>query len=372
MATMRETGAAGAVATGAVSSYDVPFAGGAQARFDVANAGGGVNGRQIVATKADDQSSSSVTLASVKGLVESQGVFAVLSGAPPYEVSMLPYEVANNIPEFEPFVVDPLFATAKNLFSIEGAWDQASGGSLNGPVIAQFLKQKGVHTAAIFATPDPASEGAANGYISSMEKDGIKVVYSTNAAPYTAFDATNYGLRLKQAHPDAVIFPIGLPPSISIVKAMTQQGFTPKVSLLTTGYDPSALGTGITGAWTSVSYTPWLGTVSALSTGAQTFRKAMAQYQPQTQLGLFAPAGWATVDLFVHVLQLAGSCPTRAGLISAMRAVSSYNPGGIMPTNVQYSPGLAPDGNPVNCSYFVQVQASSFTQTSTPVCTPIS
>ena len=53
---------------------------------------------------------------------------------------------------------------------------------------------------------------------------------------------------------------------ISVVKGMTQQGFTPNVTLLATGYDPSVFTAGIggPGMYTTSNYVPYLGSVAQL------------------------------------------------------------------------------------------------------------
>ena len=76
------------------------------------------------------------------------------------------------------------------------------------------------------------------------------------------------------------------------MKAMSQQGFTPKLTLLTTGYDPKALGAGLTGTYTLLSSTPYLGPISQLAPAAQQFRQGMAKYAPTTGLGLYGVGGW--------------------------------------------------------------------------------
>ena len=202
----------------------------------------------------------------------------------------------------------------------------------------------------------------------AVGKDGIKVVYENDAIGFSSFDATSVAIRLKQVKPDGVVFPIGLAPTISIVRSMQQQNFTPKLTLLTTGYDPAALSAGIGGTYTIAGYVPYLGPISELSAPAQQFRNTMAQYYPKVDLGGAAPGGWAAASEFLYALQLAGKCPTRAGIISAMRAQTAYNAGGLEPAAVQYTPGITPNGNPVNCEYFVKINSDSFSVPKAPIC----
>ena len=95
----------------------------------------------------------------------------------------------------------------------------------------------------------------------------------------------------------------------------------------------------------------------------------MAKYEPQASVGLAAPDGWVAADLFLHVRQLAGQCPTQAAVISKMRGVTSYNAGGLEPSAIRYAPGVTPDGNPSTCMEFVGINKDSFAATAPPVCT---
>ena len=198
---------------------------------------------------------------------------------------------------------------------------------------------------------------------------GLTIVYQDLAVPYSAFDATSVALRVKQAAPDATIAGLSIQATVSILKSLQQQNVPTKVNLITTGYDPSVLSVGIAGTTTTASYVPYLGSVSTLSAPAQAFRNAMAQYEPKTNLGLYAVGGYATGSLFLHGLELAGKCPTQAGYVSALRSVTSYNPGGMDPGPINYAPNsISADGSPINCEYFVKINTSSFSVPTAPIC----
>ena len=182
-------------------------------------------------------------------------------------------------------------------------------------------------------------------------------------------DSTESWAGLKQVAPDATVQGLALAASISIVKSLQQQGVHPKVNLITTGYDPSVLSAGITGTTTTANYVPYLGPISSLAPPAQAFRNAMAKYEPKTNLGLYAVAGYATGSLFLHGLELAGKCPTQAGFVSALRSETSYNPGGVAPQALGFAPNaISPDGGPESCLYFVNINTNSFSVPGKPVC----
>ena len=354
--------------SGVESSYDGVFTPSAKAAIDAANAAGGVNGRQIVAVDADDQSSPTAGLSAVEGLVQSNGVFAVLNGSS-VAPTIFPYLAQKGVPTFDVLPDSPLFGTDQNLFTAEGSWAPNNAGE----EVSAFLQQLGITTVADFAHATPAGEAAANAINSAAEKNGVKVLYQDSAVPLQSFDVTTVALRLKQLQPQAVIEPLGVTPAISVIHSMQQQGFTPKATILVTGLDPNFLTAGITvPAYVETNFVQYLGSIGSLAPAAQAFREGMAKYAPGvTSLALYAAGGWATGSLFVHALQLAGKCPTRAGMISAMRAVSSYNPGGLEASAFSFVPtASSPDGGSMKCVNFVKISNGSFVNPSAPTCAP--
>ena len=220
-----------------------------------------------------------------------------------------------------------------------------------------------------FSHPDPASLGFSSAIASAVKGDGLKIVYQDLAVPYSSFDATSVALGVKQAAPDATIAGLSIQATVSILQSLKQQSVQTKVNLITTGYDPSVLSAGLAGTETTASYVPYLGSISSLPAPAQAFRNAMAKYEPTTNLGLYAIGGYAVGELFLHGLQLAGTCPTQAGFISALRAVTSYNPGDMLPAAIDYAPSSeSADGNTINCEYFVKINTDSFSVPTAPVC----
>ena len=97
--------------TGSFAASGGAFGSGARAAIEAANASGGVHGRKIDEVDADNQSQPGTALAAAQGLVESNGVMALINGAAS-ATPMLPYVNANKIPVFSWGAIDPSFATA--------------------------------------------------------------------------------------------------------------------------------------------------------------------------------------------------------------------------------------------------------------------
>ena len=132
--------------TGALTSTGTPFEPGAKVAIDQQNAAGGINGRKIVEVDADGASTEAGELAAAQGLIQSNNVFALVSGV--NSALATQYEVTNNIPTFNLFAVNPSYATAPNLFSTLGAFEATIG---QGPGAVVFAKSLGAQTVAVTA-----------------------------------------------------------------------------------------------------------------------------------------------------------------------------------------------------------------------------
>jgi branched-chain amino acid transport system substrate-binding protein len=77
---------------------------------------------------------------------------------------------------------------------------------------------------------------------------------------------------------------------------------------------------------------------------------------------------WLGADLMIKGLQMAGSNPTRAGIIAALRQVKGYDGGGLQPETTDYSNIFGHD-RPTTCSYALKAGPTGFDMASiTPIC----
>ena len=71
----------------------------------------------------------------------------------------------------------------------------------------------------------------------------------------------------------------------------------------------------------------------------------------------------------IYTLRAVGrQLPNRGSIVSAIRSEKSYNPGGITANSIQFTPGLTPDGNPLNCLYIMSISNTAFSIPKTPIC----
>ena len=333
--------------TGAIAATGAPFIPGAKAAIDQQNAKGGINGRKIEEVDADGASTENTELSAAKGLIESNSVFAIVNGSA--SALTMTYESTLATPIFSNFPTGPLYATAKNLFSIEGSYtttvSQAAGAVL-------FAKSLGAQSVAVLSHNSQTGIGVSQSVVAKAVASGMKSAYTNFAIPLTSFDATSVAIAIKAANAEAVFMELALPAAVSIVKALQTQGYTPKFIHIPTGYAASGLTAGIVGTYGTSYFVPYIGDIGSLPQPAQDFRNALAKYAPNATTEQYTVGGYTAATLAMHAIQLAGNCPTQEGATTAMRAVKAYNPAGLIPQDLQFSPGDTPNGDPQRCFFY--------------------
>ena len=86
--------------------------------------------------------------------------------------------------------------------------------------------------------------------------------------------------------------------------------------------------------------------------GLATYAKGM-QAAGLNPYGANPPLGYAGADTMIKGLKLAGRCPTRQSVISALHNAKSITGGGLIPEPINYNTALTPNGNPARCLWFI-------------------
>jgi ABC-type branched-subunit amino acid transport system substrate-binding protein len=318
------------------------------------NAAGGVDGRQLVLVTADDQSNPVQAATAARGLV-SNNVFGIVTEGQ-NDSPMYPYLQQNNVPVMEANGIDSAYLTDRNAF--------APAGIALAPYVststAKFLQSKGVTNLAILAHSVPASAAGGRVQVGAAKSVGIKTGLELNNVPFTSSDLTADALQMKRLGIDGIYAPVANQAAVSIATAVKQQGVPIKAMVLASIYDPAYLKVpALAGAWTN---SPSVPLSSTSSPAVQKYTSALAKYSPGTDpYEQFALYGYEDVQLMVYGLQHAGACPTRSSFINNLRAVNSYDEGGLLLSPQSFTPGLTPNGSPSSlCAWFVQIQPSGF------------
>jgi branched-chain amino acid transport system substrate-binding protein len=338
----------GAIAdiSGLYASATGPFADGVEARIDYQNAQGGVNGRKINLSVADDQSTTTGNLAASQQLVEARHVVGIISGSSftagggSYLKSVgLPVVGYASTLEFQ---TDPNFISNTNAMS--GPETTTDTSQLWG----EFLKSKGATTVYSVGSGDPQGAAAAEALIASSQAVGLKEGVLTTDLPIGTTNFTSEAVKAKQAGVDTLALPLNLNSSIVVIQAMRQAGVNVKVALLMAGYDPSVAktaGSVVNNATFAIPFAPFELNLPA----QQTYEQALAKYTKGT-VGMFTMEGWLAADLMVTGIQKAGACPTSVAILNAIRGLRGYDADGLQaPTSFNTPTG------PLTCDYFVTV-----------------
>lgn len=316
---------------------------GLDARLGLANAAGGVHGREIVYRLGDDGGSPARNTRVTADLVQ-QNVFGLLSITVALGDSLGGLE-AQGIP-----VTGLAIAAWKrhsNLFSY--AFETSP------QTVARYIREAGGKKVGFLVT------GAAASVLQATEP------YRTalNAAGLTTTDTISYATgadspavvaqRLADSGADALLGFTSPQDFADIMQASRRQGLNLAASVSLSGYDRTllpTLGKDLAGVSIPVYFRPF----EAGGESLDRYRDAMSRFSPEAPQSEqeYAMYGYIFADMFVRGLELAGPCPTRGGFIDALRGESAYDGGGLLaPVDL----GRNAD-QPLSCYAFVQVDPS--------------
>ncbi len=348
--------------TGDAASTFADTSQGAQARIDLQNAHGGVDGRTIHMTTADDQSSTTQALTASQALVDNDHVFGVM-GVSAFLFAAYKQLQTEGVPVTGGGFDGPEWGEQPNtnMFTFTPV-DAKYPGSPPFTVTGQFFKSIGSTNVAEFASQTPSSVGAAQSAKTSVLAAGLKNTYQDLNFPFGGVDFTAQMLQLKQQGVDAAYCVCVESSDLALSTAAKDAGVALK-QILATGYDqqtlddPAAVSAAQGQYFTTVTVPFELGTAPTAEMLA-----AMKQYVGYTGTvpDYGQVEGWLSADLMISGLQLAGANPTRTSFIDGLRTDTSYTGGGLLPNPVNSS--LAEFGTVprTQCTYYVQLQGNKF------------
>jgi branched-chain amino acid transport system substrate-binding protein len=346
--------------TGDDSSNSITIPKGFAARIDAQNAAGGVDGRQITYIVEDDQSNPAQAPTAAQAAVNA-GVFAIDYNSP-FAFGAIRYMTQAGIPVVGGAYDGPEWSQPQNypnMFS----WTPAIFASY--PVYttdAQFIKnQGGTRIASVGYGVSPSSAATAKGIGPAATAVGISAPYIDSSLPFGTVDVTAIALEMKADHIDSLYGPIDPNTLLAIIEAAKQTGVDLKVSDMSTGYgedfltDPGALATAQGAYMITNSQVP----VELNTPATMAEQAAFAKYEGFTGIPDFGwTEGYASADLLIKGLEVAGQNPTRKSFIDNLRQVTSYNVEGLASNTVDYS--TVQDIPSQECGYYVQLEGKGF------------
>jgi len=336
---------------------------GTEAYAAYVNSRGGVDGRKIVVSSANDQFQGALNRQEVHNVIQTD--FASVGGLSLEDSFSEPLIAAN--PGFPDITasLDPATERLPNNFSPS----PASDGWPTGPLL--YFKQRYptqiAHTATVIADL-PSTELAWANEKKAMQHLGYKVLYDP-ALPATTTDFTAQVLAMKNAGVQ-ILFLEQEPQNYAsaIFRDLGQQNFHPVVVLGAPSYNSQLIGNSggpqaVDGAYLEQAASLYLGEDVAQIPAIATFNAWVQLVSPGFKPDFFALAGWLCGELFVDALRNAGTNPSRGSLLQALRKITAFNSGNLIPVS-------NPAGKvPITCYLLGQVTEGKFRRLDDPPAT---
>jgi ABC-type branched-subunit amino acid transport system substrate-binding protein len=282
---------------------------GAKARFERANAEGGVNGRKInfIGT-LDDGQDPSRNSQQAQVLVDQKKVFAAVP------------VMSSNTNYLDTFCQKtvPFFGWGFNTaycgnvlgFGITGCQFAAGGVTQNSfadEIKSMFGGVEGKHTIAFIGIDNDSARAGITALSQAASAAGLDVVYDKSPVPLAGVvDATpivNAVMTSNNGGPPDVVFHVtDLQSIIKIASGLKGAGFTGKQ--ISPIYDPRLAGVkDLEGLYSNV---PWMPAVDGTYAPNKQMIDDVNKYAPGTALGLATMAGYWAADMFINAAQKTG------------------------------------------------------------------
>jgi len=341
-----------------------------EARLDLQNAEGGVNGHKLVPLVIDDQTSPTEIATAVQDAL-SKGVIGIVSNSVLMFLAAK-YPQQAGIPVTGSYTDGPEWGTQPytNMFaSDEGSVDPKYPANTG---IDSFLKSHGGTVLGAYGYGiSPTSTRAAEGAAIAATHLGVKVGVLNTTVPLGSVAFTSDALTAKQDHVNALVPYLDNNSNYALAEALRQAGVKLKAVVFATGYQPDVIHSP---AWSSLQgdyflsiYRPW----ALPNAGTEQMQAAMEKYAgfSRSDFPSFGQyEAWAGADLMIKGLELAGKNPTRPAVIKDLRQLKSYTANGILAEPINYSTIFGHD-LPHQCSWVMQADKNGFVPVSSqPVC----
>jgi len=322
--------------TGVASSGFLTSKLGIDAYLNHLNAAGGVNGYKIKYILGDTNSTPTGALTAVQKLVQQNNVFAIVENSSDF-FGAEPYALAQGIPVVGSGIDGTYWGDPKktNIFDAAGPTNEDYELAAQG----QFMKSQGVtKCASLGYAGSPSSALAAQGFVVSCQKAGLKSGYLNTQFPFGSTNVGPIALAMKAAGVDGLFLPTVPSTSFALVEALHLLGAKLKAVLLPTGYggdflsSPAAIAAG-----QGLDFEP-IGLPAEANTPATRQRAAdLASVGVTTDPTFAEQFDFLVLSAFVAGLKAAGANPTRQSFMAAMSKITNFDAEGLLaPSTVNF------------------------------------
>jgi branched-chain amino acid transport system substrate-binding protein len=356
--------------TGPGASEFSQAAAGFNARIALQNAKGGVDDHKLEGMVLDDQTSPSMVATAVQ-VALSRGVIGIVSDSPLFfEGDKYPNH--DGVPVTGGFFDGPEWGQKPftNMFA-------ADVGSVNPkyPVntgIGAFMKSHGGTVVCSYGYGvSPSSARSADGTALSFAHVHGKVGVLDTSVPFGSTDMTTEALVAKQKGCNAFYAGLDDDSNYALTTSLGQDGVKAKVIVYPTGYEPiatnSATWHAVQGDYFDTTFRPF----QVPDAATQEMKSALEKYAHFTsrEFPNFSQyESWLGADLMIKGIESAGSDPTHAKIIKALRNLKSYNGNGLLPITIDYSTVFGHDPTET-CGWYLRAEKNGFVPVSSkPIC----
>ncbi len=340
------------------------------ARIALANAHGGINGHRIVGVVKDDQTSPSAVATAVQSAI-SGGAIGIVSVSPVFFLAAK-YAQQAGIPVTGTVADGPEWGEQPytNMFASDlGSVDPSYPANT---VYAGFLKAHGGTVLGSYGYGiAPLSKAFAIGTSLAFNHLGGKTGVLNTSVPYGSVDFTEDALVAKQQGVNALFPALQASGEIALAQEMKNAGVNIKAAVYSGGYEASLIHSA---AWSAVQGGYFVSEerpAQLPDAATQTEVAALQKYEhrsPANFPDLETDLGWGGADLMLKGIAMAGAHPTSAEVISKLRSLTSYNPGGLLANPIDYATIFGHDQKKL-CFWYLRAEKNGFVPVSTqPFC----
>ena len=355
--------------TGPAAPQDVGTVGAFKARLALQNAQGGINGHKLEPLIIDDQTSPTSIATGVHDAI-SKGAIGIVSESP---VLFLAAKIAADAgipvtgddsdgPEWGQPGYTNMFAAVYG--SLDPSYPVNTG-------YGQLLKATGATKLATYAIGISPDSVRANSDVSqSFARVGGKTVVNDASVPFGSVNFTTAALTAKNAGVNALWPNLDSASDVALTEAYEQAGIKTKAVILPAGMSPSLIKSP---AWPELKGVIFLDEVHPFqlpNAGTKAMQVALEKYDnysPKDFPNFSESNAWLGADLMIKGIGNAGSNPTRASVVKALRNIKSYNGNGLVANTINFSTVYGHD-LPI-CVWALRAEKTGFVPLkSTPYC----
>jgi ABC-type branched-subunit amino acid transport system substrate-binding protein len=328
--------------TGPLGELGVALNQGAKACFAAINSRGGINGRSIELTAADDGYDVKRALANLGGFLADRSNFALFNcfGTPMVE-AMLPQVIESGIPFFAPFsgALSVRSKNIRNVFNIRASYAEEAD------QLVQHLATVGIKRLAIVYQNNSFGKEVFNATQAAMTRHKM-VATAVATVESNSSDATSAATKVSTSDPEAVLVGLAGKPTIEFAHAVRlQRKGMPMYALSIMGAAATvkAMGADATGMTVS-QIVPLPGDMS--KPVVRDFQQAWKAAKVDAEPSHLALEGYINARVFAEALRRAGKNPTRSGFIDSTWSIKQFDLGGY---------AVSFNESALNASHFVEL-----------------